>query len=257
MTDNPRDVKEFWDEKYASFNVNEEVEGDLDLANQNINLKGKRVLIVAVGTGKEVVKAARAGAQVYGIDISSNAVRNAQEMLIANLLSGTMVVGDAAKTSFDTNFFDVIWGSSVLHHLDHEKYAKELDRILKDDGAAIFVDEATFFNPLFKYTYEKLFGKGRVGRRRKRWIFKRRGDDFEKPIEEADLTNYEGQFVIESIPCKFMFFEKIAHVVFPGNGKMYALVGRIDSFLHYLLPSIKKYSYEYNFIFTKKKKVDN
>jgi len=124
MTDNPRDVKEFWDERYASFNVNEEVEGDLDLANQNINLKGKRVLIVAVGTGKEVVKAARAGAQVYGIDISSNAVRNAQEMLIANLLSGTMVVGDAAETSFDTNFFDVIWGSSVLHHLDHEKYAK-------------------------------------------------------------------------------------------------------------------------------------
>jgi len=115
-----------------------------------------------------------------------------------------------------------------------------LDRILKDDGAAIFVDEATFFNPLFKYAYEKLFGKGRVGRRRKRWIFKRRGDDFEKPIEEADLTNYEGQFVIESIPCKFMFFEKIAHVVFPGNGKMYALVGRIDSFLHYFILTKKR-----------------
>ena len=89
-------VKTFWDEKYAFFNANEEIEGELNLVNQNIDLKGKKLLIVAVGTGKEVVRAARAGAQVYGIDISSNAVSNAERMLAANSLSGTMVVGDAA-----------------------------------------------------------------------------------------------------------------------------------------------------------------
>ena len=99
-------VKTFWDDKYAVFNANEEIEGGLNLANQNIDLKGKKLLIVAVGTGKEVVRAARAGAQVYGIDVSSNAVSNARAMLAANSLSGTMVVGDAAQTSFDGNFFE-------------------------------------------------------------------------------------------------------------------------------------------------------
>ena len=108
MKDNESGIKAFWDEKYMSmpFNVNEEIEGDLDLANQDINLEGKRVLIVAVGTGKEVVRAARSGAQVYGIDISSCAVGNAREMLAANGLEGTIVVGDASEPSFDTNFFD-------------------------------------------------------------------------------------------------------------------------------------------------------
>jgi hypothetical protein len=47
-------------------------------------------------------------------------------MLDANLLSGTMVVGDAAETFFEEKSFDLIWGSSVLHHLDHEIFPKEL-----------------------------------------------------------------------------------------------------------------------------------
>ena len=71
-------------------------------------------------------------------------------------------------------------------------------------------------------------------------------------MEESDLSNYEDQFSIEKIPCKFMFIEKISHVVFPGNGKMYALFGKVDSFLLYLFPRIKWYSYEYHFIYRRK-----
>ena len=115
--------KSFWDKKYSTFDASEKVEGDLFLANKNIDLKNKKILIVAVGTGKEVVRAARMGAEVYGIDISSNAAKNAEEMLKANNLSGSMKVGDGAATNFENNFFDVIWGSAVLHHLDHQKFS--------------------------------------------------------------------------------------------------------------------------------------
>ena len=251
MIDSGETVKKFWDEKYANFNAADEVEGDFNLVGQDINLKGKKVLIIAVGTGKEVVKVARLGACVSGIDISSKAVENARRMLDANLLSGTMVVGDAAETFFEEKSFDLIWGSSVLHHLDHEIFPKELDRILKDDGVAMFVDEATFFNPLIKFAYETLFGKGRIGRRRKFLFFTRRGDEFEKPIEEADLKYYEGQFLIESVPCKFLLIEKIAHVI-SVKPEIHALFGRVDSFLLYLFPIIKRYSYEHSFIYRKK-----
>ena len=118
-------VEEFWDEKYATFNADEEVVGDLNLVNQGIELKGKKILIVAIGTGKEVVRAARMGADVYGIDISSNAVKNARAMLHANSLDGTVIVGDGAETAFESKFFDMVWGSSVLHHLDHAKFSNE------------------------------------------------------------------------------------------------------------------------------------
>ena len=122
--------KSFWDEKYSTFDASEKVEGDLFLANKNIDLKNKKILIVAVGTGKEVVRAARMGAEVYGVDISSNAAKNAEEMLKANNLTGTMKVGDGAATNFENNFFDVIWGSAVLHHLDHQKFSEELNRTI-------------------------------------------------------------------------------------------------------------------------------
>ena len=76
MLDGKDDVAQFWDEKYAIFNVGEEVDGDLNLVDQDIDLKDKKILIVAVGTGKEVVRAARMGADVYGIDISSANIYN-------------------------------------------------------------------------------------------------------------------------------------------------------------------------------------
>ena len=54
-------------------------------------------------------------------------------MLKANNLTGSMKVGDGAATNFENNFFDVIWGSAVLHHLDHQKFSEELNLIIKSD----------------------------------------------------------------------------------------------------------------------------
>tara|TARA_B100000212_G_scaffold341090_1_gene323280 strand:+ start:3350 stop:4093 length:744 start_codon:yes stop_codon:yes gene_type:complete len=245
------EVKDFWDDKYKEFNPFDEVEGDLFIANKKLDLKGKKILIIAVGTGKEVVRAARMGAEVYGIDISSNAVKNAQAMLEANSLEGKMFVGDGANTSFDSNYFDIVWGSAVLHHLEHESFSKELNRILKDNGISIFVDEPTFFNPLIRFSYETLFGKGRDGRRRKFLFFERRGDDFEKPIDKKDLIVYEKYFSTELIPEKFMFIEKISHVLFPYNNKAHSIFSKIDLFFLYLFPGLKRHSYQYHFIFKK------
>ena len=100
--------------------------------------------------------------------------QNAEEMLKANNLTGTMMVGDGAATNFENNFFDVIWGSAVLHHLDHQKFSEELNRIIKPGGSIIFVDEPTFFNPLIKFSYETLYGKGFENRRRKFLFYKDR-----------------------------------------------------------------------------------
>tara|TARA_Y100000590_G_C15642734_1_gene985641 strand:+ start:311 stop:1090 length:780 start_codon:yes stop_codon:yes gene_type:complete len=247
-------VAEFWDEKYSEFDPNQKVDGNLFLANKSINLKDKKILIVAVGTGKEVVRAARMGAEVYGIDISSNAVKNAEEMLKANNLNGNMIVGDAANTNFNNDFFDIIWGCAVLHHLDHKKFSKELDKILKKNGIALFVDEPTFFNPLIKFAYETLFGKGRVGRRRKFLFFTRRGDEFEKPIDYNDLSFYHKKFLIEKIPHHFMMFEKIAHAIFNWNKTIHRFFAKIDFVIVKIMPFLKKYTYEYNFVFYSNKK---
>ena len=93
--------------------------------------------------------------------------------------------------AIEDKFFDIIWGSAVLHHLDHQKFSKEIVRILKPGGSVIFVDEPTFFNPIIKFAYETLYGKGLENRRRKFLFFTRTGDDLEKPIDSCDLFFYE------------------------------------------------------------------
>ena len=246
--------KSFWDEKYSTFNANEKVEGNLFLADQDIDLKDKKILIVAVGTGKEVVRAARMGAEVYGIDISSNAAKNAEDMLKANNFNGTIKVGDGAATNFEDQFFDIIWGSAVLHHLDHQKFSKEILRILKPGGSVIFVDEPTFFNPLIKFAYETLYGKGLENRRRKFLFFTRTGDDLEKPIDSCDLLFYEKDFIVEKLPHDFMLIEKIAHAIFGHDNAIQKIFRWIDSCFIRIIPFLKNYGYEYNFIFHKIKK---
>lgn len=248
---NYNSVKSYWDERYKHFNPYEKVDGNLFFANKDINLKNKKILIIAVGTGKEVIKAARAGADVYGIDISTNAVKNANDMLAVNNLNGKIVEGDASKTNFDSNFFDIVWGCSVLHHLDHEKFSKELHRILKKDGQGFFVDEPTFFNPLIKFAYETLFGKGRNNRRRKVLFFTRRGDDFEKPIDDKDIAEYNNFELIEKLPHNFMMIEKISHSIFGWNDNIHKIFRIFDKLLIKLLPALDKFGYEYNFIFKK------
>jgi ubiquinone/menaquinone biosynthesis C-methylase UbiE len=241
MSKNTNNLKEFWDDIYSEFNPNEEVIGDLDLSNLNIDIKGKNILICAVGTGKEVIRAARIGAEVHGIDISSKAVENARDMLKANNLKANIIVGNAYETEYEDNSFDLIWGSAVLHHLDHHKTADELYRIIRPDGLVIFISEPTFFNLLIKFAYEFCFGKGRENRRKKFLFFTRRGDEFEKPIDYEDMLIYEKIFNVDKRPKDLMFIEKLAHSLFPYNHKMHRIFSKVDSFFNYFFPKLKKY----------------
>jgi len=56
-------------------------------------------------------------------------------------------VMDAESTTFHDSSFDLICGSSILHHLNVTKAYDEIRRILKPDGRAVFL-EPLGHNPL-------------------------------------------------------------------------------------------------------------
>lgn len=243
-------VAEFWDDIYAAFDPTCPVKGALELPEGVERLAGKSILIVACGTGGEVVRAAREAASVTAIDISEQAVANARAMIEYNGLQAQYYVGDAGRTGIPDGSFDIIWGSAVLHHLNHAEAAPEFLRLLKPGGRVVMVSEPTFFNPILRWAYETAFGKGRVGRRRKFLFLRRIGDDYEKPIDAHDLSYWSAHFEISKRPRGFMFIEKIGHVL-SHRVSVRRAFARLDAAALRVFPTLKDHGYEYDFIFTK------
>jgi ubiquinone/menaquinone biosynthesis C-methylase UbiE len=118
--------------------------------------RGKRVLDYCCGNGQHTFWPAEAGADAYGIDISSVSIEIAAEEAKRRRLTEHLqfMVMDAEATEFSNGFFDLIVVSGVLHHLDLDKAYRELARILKA-GGEIICTEALRHNQ-FISLYRKL-----------------------------------------------------------------------------------------------------
>jgi ubiquinone/menaquinone biosynthesis C-methylase UbiE len=80
--------------------------------------------------------------KVIGIDIDDSLFHKIQPKDNLNLFKM-----DAHNLEFPDNYFDNVVGLYVIHHLDIERSAKEINRVLKPNGRAIFI-EPLCYNPL-------------------------------------------------------------------------------------------------------------
>ena len=96
------------------------------------------VLDAACGTGYGSRILAEKAAQVYGIDISEDAVQYARKKYISeNINFQTMSV---EKLDFPDNFFDLIVSFETIEHVEHEiqiRFLAEIKRCLKPTGVLI------------------------------------------------------------------------------------------------------------------------
>ena len=104
-------------------------------------VEGLKILEYGCGEGSHSLEMARRGGQVVGIDISEvgivNATARAKEKGIVGVEYKVM---DAEKMTFSENTFDLVIGEGILHHLDLEQSYREISRVLKPDGRAIFME---------------------------------------------------------------------------------------------------------------------
>jgi SAM-dependent methyltransferase len=117
---------------------------------------GKVVLDYCCGLGDTSLRLARAGATVYGMDISPESVETAKTQLRNAGLEerGHFQVMDAENMTYENDKFDVIVCFGVLHHLDVNRAFPELSRVLKP-GGKIIAAEALGYNPVIR-AYRKL-----------------------------------------------------------------------------------------------------
>jgi SAM-dependent methyltransferase len=138
-------------------------------------LHGKQALDYGCGHGMAAVVMARACATVTAFDLSPGYVDEARQRAAANGVRIKCLVADGEQLPFPDSTFDAVWGNAILHHLDLAKAGRELRRVMKPGGIAVFC-EPWGGNPLLAFA-----------RRRLPYPGKHRTPD-EKPLIRSDLV---------------------------------------------------------------------
>lgn len=147
------------------------------------DLHGKRVLDFGCGHGMASTCLARLGAEVVAFDVSAGYVHEAVERARANGENVQGVVADGGRLPWADEVFDAIWGVAILHHIEMEQAAREIQRVLRPGGVAVFC-EPWGGNPLLRWA-----------RRRLPYVGKERTAD-EEPLQSKDLEVMRRVFAV-------------------------------------------------------------
>lgn len=102
------------------------------------------VLELGCGTGYFTKELGRTGGKITAIDISPDLVAIARHEMPGNGIE--FKIENAYEMGFSSLSFDMIVGSSVLHHLEIDKALDECYRVLKPSGT-IYFTEPNMLNP--------------------------------------------------------------------------------------------------------------
>ncbi|MBU4480622.1 class I SAM-dependent methyltransferase [Patescibacteria group bacterium] len=194
------------------------------------NCCDKKVLEYGCGTGSYAFNLAKHGATVLGIDISEIGIKMAKvKSKKTNLKNVSFLVMDAESLQIEDNFFDIICGSGILHHLNLNKSLNEIVRVLKPNGKAIFI-EPLGLNPFINF-YRYLTPAMRTKN--------------EHPLKTKDLKLIKNYF--SHVNYKFFHLSSLLAVPFCNYRKfssMLILLDKFDQKLFRYIPFIKLMSWQ-------------
>ncbi|HLJ95619.1 MAG TPA: class I SAM-dependent methyltransferase [Gemmataceae bacterium] len=116
---------------------------------------GLDILDYGCGHAMAAVVLARRGARLTAFDLSPGYLDEARRRAAANEVGIDFVQADGERLPFADGSFDRIWGNAVLHHLDVRIAGRELFRVLKPGGFALFC-EPWGENPLLNWARQGL-----------------------------------------------------------------------------------------------------
>jgi len=116
--------------------------------------KGETLLEVGCGIGTDLVRFARGGARVTGVDLSKTAIDlAAKNFELHGLTPVELRVANAEALPYPDASFDHVYGHGVIQYTaDPAKLVRECHRVLKPGGTAIFMvyNRISWLNALSK-----------------------------------------------------------------------------------------------------------
>src|SRR5262249_42483328 len=132
---------------------------------------------------------------------------------------------DGAALPFADASFDRVWGNAVLHHLDTEVAGRELFRVLRPGGVAVFC-EPWGENPLLSWARRRLPYRGKQRTRDEEPLRRRQVRVLEHIFPEVELSGYQ-------------LLSMVRRVVRPG--RLTAALERCDAVLLRRLPGLQRF----------------
>lgn len=115
------------------------------------DVRGLRVLDYGCGSGTLGMYLSACGADVWGFDLSGEATKAASEAAQRYGLSAQFEQMDAEALRYPGEFFDLVVGFGVLHHvIKYSGASFHLLRVMKSGARAVFV-ESLWDNPLINF----------------------------------------------------------------------------------------------------------
>jgi len=104
------------------------------------DVAGKTVLDYGCGNGENSLPLASRGARLVGLDVSEDLLALARQRLALHGLAdrATFVAGSAHDLPLPDCSVDAVMGIAILHHLDLALAAREVHRVLRPGGVAVF-----------------------------------------------------------------------------------------------------------------------
>jgi SAM-dependent methyltransferase len=104
------------------------------------DIRGKTVVDLGCGDGLNTVILASLGARVLSVDISDQRLELTGKRAIANGLGDNVILlhSDASALPIDASSTDAVFAAAILHDVDPIRIARQIRRVLKPGGVAVF-----------------------------------------------------------------------------------------------------------------------
>ena len=115
--------------------------------------RGRRVLDVGCGAGTDLVRFAKGGAVVSGIDLSASAIALARQNFAQQGLEADLREGDGEHLPYPDGTFDLVFAHGVVQYTpDGVALVRECRRVLEPGGEAVFqvYNRVSWLNALSK-----------------------------------------------------------------------------------------------------------
>ncbi|MDQ5835510.1 MAG: methyltransferase domain-containing protein [Acidobacteriota bacterium] len=210
----------------------------VEIVKQHFSSEGQRLLDFGCGAGTNSLIFAKIGYEVFGFDLSpsniSIAERLAQKYGVAERTHFS--VSAAESLDYEDEFFDVIAGVDILHHVNIGESLAECARVLKPGGLAVFHEPVRA--PVFDALRETRFGTWLAP---KEASLNRHVTADERKLSDDDLALARRLYPDSSVE-HFLLLSRLDRFIRNPESKEPSRLERIDFSLFRALPFLKRYA---------------